>query len=596
MSSIASAVTDFRYVSQSLKEQAISKKLFESGVWAALLHHSKNEFKIKDKGFILSSSDFSLQNELVATIEYLYAANPLNVCRFPARYLWLRHELDGPELPIDKCAELSEFKENAPAENISLVFASENLSQPSSMMGHLFLKLSGQDHKETYREHAISFFTDANTINLPKLLYDSIVTGKKGYFSLSPYFEQVSAYVAREQRTLWEYELRFTDFERSLIQLHIYELKNTEFKYFFQGYNCATLVKHVLAVGAPTILERSERWTTPKDVVKLADESGIIGNTVVRSPSRWMTRVLSQSLTGDDGEAIKSRVLRRDADITPSTEPSKLGYVGLELASAYNNYLFENDEISTLEWKTYAVRVSEIKDRAYPGYQLEAPQQKNPSHAPQDSQLSLGLHAIGDKRYVRFDFMPAAHGIEDNNEEYLSENELKLFEVSVLKEINTNHIDLDRLTIYSTRSLLPRDRFSGGISGEFRIGMDSQFEQFLTRKMTFVVKGAVGVTFRIANDIDVFSLLGLGVGQRSETHLRTHVEAGAVIREVFNMKSVISVSSMQNQMPSHDTFHEINLIQSIHVSKDFSIIAQAKNQLGNTGNQKTFSLLLKKMF
>lgn len=47
-------------------------------------------------------------------------------------------------LPRDDCSDVREFRAKAPAEQISLVFASEDLARPASMMGHAFLELAGR--------------------------------------------------------------------------------------------------------------------------------------------------------------------------------------------------------------------------------------------------------------------------------------------------------------------------------------------------------------------------------------------------------------------------------------------------------------------
>ena len=134
--------------------------------WRALLHVSGRGPDIRDPGFLLTSEHFSPASELRATIAFLYEAAPQNVCRFPARYFWLRARLPITELPVADCAELEEFRRRAPADAIDLVFASENLAQPSSAMGHLFLKLSGTSESGSYVSHSVSFYTDTATLNL----------------------------------------------------------------------------------------------------------------------------------------------------------------------------------------------------------------------------------------------------------------------------------------------------------------------------------------------------------------------------------------------------------------------------------------------
>ncbi|WP_459782668.1 lipoprotein N-acyltransferase Lnb domain-containing protein, partial [Photobacterium sp. R1] len=77
------------------------------------------------------------------------------------------------------------------AKTISLAYASENLMSPSSFMGHTFIKLS---ENETDPGHAVSFFTEVDGFNLPKIMFDSLVVGKEGYFIVSPYQESLNFY------------------------------------------------------------------------------------------------------------------------------------------------------------------------------------------------------------------------------------------------------------------------------------------------------------------------------------------------------------------------------------------------------------------
>ena len=130
----------------------------------------------------------------------------------------------------------------------------------------------------------------ADTLNVPKLMLDSLVLGMPGRFALSPYDEGGRTYLLGEQRMLWEYELKLDASTRQLIQAHLIELKQTNFIYFFHRYNCATLVKHVLAIAVPSVSQRSDWITTPKDVIRLADQAGVVGRTTVKTPSRWLVR------------------------------------------------------------------------------------------------------------------------------------------------------------------------------------------------------------------------------------------------------------------------------------------------------------------
>ena len=151
-------------------QEAVAKNLHNSPIWKALLHVSNGKLNIADPNFILSKDNFSLRNELEKTIysffEDIDKGDSHGICKFPARFFWIKSELnlDDNSLPHVQCTEFEEYLKQAPADEISLVFVSENVSNPSSMMGHVFLKLSGHNYKSNYVEHAVSFFTIVDTI------------------------------------------------------------------------------------------------------------------------------------------------------------------------------------------------------------------------------------------------------------------------------------------------------------------------------------------------------------------------------------------------------------------------------------------------
>jgi hypothetical protein len=290
---------------------AIEKNLHKSYIWKSLLHATNDKLNIKDPNFILSGDDFSLENELVKTIQSFFDVpndsfkHP--ICRFPARFFWIKSELglNDSIFPHIRCPEFEEYLNRAPAQKIYLVFVSENVSQPSSMMGHVFLKLSGYDYKSNHVEHAVSFYTIIDTINIPLLLFKSTVTGMNGFFSLLPYSEQVKRYLEVEDRNVWEYELDLSEKNKMLIYYHIWELKDLQMKYFFTGYNCATVIYDILSLSSENFLKNNNRlWITPKDVVKEAYRNNLIVGTKLIPSDKWNIRMLSEALDSDSIDYI----------------------------------------------------------------------------------------------------------------------------------------------------------------------------------------------------------------------------------------------------------------------------------------------------
>lgn len=576
---------------------AAQKKLAAHPVWSALLHVSEGNANIRSKSFLLSAADFSLTHELDATLKLLYAGDPQQVCRFPARYLWLRAELNLPELALQSCDDFQEFKVRAPAEEITLAFASENLAQPSSMMGHIFLKLSGNDARGRRLEHAISFFTDAGGINIPKLFFESMVIGKTGYFSLSPYQEKKALYLGEEQRSLWEYALRLSHFQKELIQAHLEELRQTELVYFFQKYNCATVIDFVLSIAGSGTLKNNGFWLTPKDVVKRARELNLIENSRLISPNRWLIRALGEQFDADERSSIQQQVQAHTIPSNAQLETDR-AFMTLQLARAYQAYRNETKIDDPVQGVAFEKSLTQVVRDKFPQHQLQVLEIKNPLETPQDSQLALGFVRQENRSYARIHLTPASHHIDDDNRQYFSESELLLFDLTLLKNLQSQQLLIDQFTVYAAKSLIPYDAMSGGISGAIRIGMEPQFDAQFTARKTAYIEGALGFTTRSGQDLDSFALLGIGLGWRSgRTQFYMQPEVGVIAREIFDMKSRFSVLLKSNLSGDHARYVQYRFVQSKYFKeKDFSVQVSVDTYKLGRRQQHSFELSVKKMF
>lgn len=567
--------------------QAERQGLHRSDTWQALLHLRGGQPQILDEGFLLSLSGFSAQGELDATLAYLYGPQSAQaVCRFPARYLWLQRTLNLPPLSLDHCQMLQEFLRRAPADRISLVFASENLSQPSSMMGHLFLKVEGQRDDGAQVAHAITFFTDAATVNLPKLFYDSMVVGKKGYFVLTPFQEEAQLYAVEEQRSLWEYELQLDAFSRQLMQAHMHELRQTRITYFFQDYNCATLVKHIVALAAPQMLNGREWWTTPKSVVQRAQDAGLVANSTVTTPSRWHVRALREGLPTSRVDTVRAQVVQRVVPEADSTDIQQ-GFLVLELARAYNSHLLEQKHIERSDWQAYATQLDEVRQRHYAGLELHTDEHKNPANAPPERQISLGWQRSGGTQHLRLGLQPVSHALVDDNRQLFSESELRLFDSAWLVEAQNGRVQLDHFTLYAVESLLPRDAMTGGLSGRFKIGVERQPQLHSPDKKALLIEGAGGYTWRLSDDLDAFALLGGGWGYRQQGYLYAMPSVGMVVREVFDMKTVLRLSQISRPLGQQHNSRELSLSQVKYLDARHSLLLEWRRtwQQGRAANE-----------
>lgn len=544
-------------------------------VWHALLHLRDGSPQVRDPNFILSLGDFSPDRELRATLDALTGAKAQEAaCRFPARAMWLHQRGLLPAPDTSHCSDWQEFLSRAPAERVSLVFASEILSQPSSMMGHLFLKVEGATPLGEARAHAISFYTDAATWNVPKLFYESMVEGKTGYFALSPFQEEVQKYAVAEQRSLWTHRLALDETRLRRLQAHIHELRQARITYFFQDYNCATLVRHMLAVVAPDMLKGSGSWTTPKDVLRQAQAIGLVDEVSVQTPARWQVRSLAASMPKGVVREVVDAVGQQGASSKlPSPDmDEQTGFLALMLAQSLLRYEDSLDQglppaarAERLKARRAELdRLQATQQRRYPDLQLNADTRRDPALSPPERQLSVGWLRRDRRDLLQLRFLPASHTLSDDNRQYFSENELRLFESSWLVDTRTGRPSLDRLTVYAVQSLLPWDGLTGGVSGRFKLGIEAQPAVHTGDKKALLIEGAIGRTWRITDDADAYVLVGGGWGWRNRGHLYGQPEVGVVLREIWNMKSRISRQVVTHPLGEHKPSHIWSWTQSMY--------------------------------
>lgn len=559
--------------------------------WAALLHVRQGEPMVRDPAFLLTLPQFSPSAELQATVALLQGSDPQALCRFPARYTWLRSQGAVPERSLAHCQELAEFRRRAPMEQVALVFASETLSQPSSMMGHVFLKLGGHDAGGTFREHAISFYTEPVTWNLPRLFWRSLVAGMPGYFTLGPYADQVQGYVEREGRNLWEHPLQLNAAQRELLQAHLMELRPVQFTYYFQRYNCATLVQQVLAVVQPRVLEQPDLWTTPKDVVRAAQQAGLLAPAQALSAPRWTLHLLDQALTGDDVAAVQQAVARETLPPASGTDPR--GFLRQQAALALNQQWVSSGQRTPEAGAAYRQR---LVAAAPADLTLSSNPAFSPAAAPPDAQLSVGLQRRDGDDALVVAFLPASHRLEDRNDMYFNESALRLFEVALSQSLRGRGARVERATVYAVESLLPRDRFVGGLSGSFKIGHEPQAGGDLKPRGALRVEGGLGLTQRLGQDLDVFALATAGVGARSGAYLYAAPTAGLVLRQVFQMKAVVTVSVQHNGLGDGRTLREWQWTQAKYLGPNWTLVGRYVLRERGERREREAELQLKHLF
>lgn len=581
----------------SIKKQSVDKKLYTSHVWHRLLHlDAKQKPSINTPNFLLSYNNFTPKNELIHTIDSFFEDNK-SICKYPARFFWLKHELNlsDADFPKPICPDFDEYLEKTNPKDLKLVFVSEQVKSPSSMMGHTFFKLEGNDKNGELRQNAVSFFTVIDTYNIPYLILKSTITGMKGFFILSPYQTQKERYLQEEDRNIWEYDLTLSTYQKQLIYYHFWELKDIDITYLFTGFNCATIVDDMLGITDPDYKKDASLWVTPKDVIKKANTYKLLGRSTLIPSKTWELSMLNDSLTSEKVNTIQEMVKNKKfEDIENFTYSNDETTKQLEtmLISSYTDYLHDNQKVlSDIDAEEILKLVSTQKEE----YSIDLSKYKNPLKTFDDSQISFTYQNVDHHNGVKIDFLPASNTLYDDNREYFSESSLRIGELSVL--LNNNHLSLDALNVFSMKSLIPWNSLTQNISADFTLNYEKHYTNSLSGYHAFNVSGGVGLTEKLHEDMLVYGLIDIG-GAYGNQSLYPYIfpQFGFMIYEIFNMKSTIEYKYIFNQDNSHNGYHDLNFEQSFFIDKKYRIGATYNQKYSHDKTYNTLAISLNYFF
>jgi hypothetical protein len=578
------------YSKTSISNSLINK-ISISHKWKAILHIRDNKPKINNDTFLLSYNNFSLKNELLKTIKSFEEGR--NICKFPARYYLLNSLIKKNNFKKQNCIDFDNYILKTNTKNLDLVFAAENISSPSSMMGHVFFKLNSKKENNVIKKNSVSFFTLIDTFNLPLLITKSTITGMKGFFILNPYEEQVSKYLLEENRSIWEYKLELSDNDKRLILYHFWELKDINITYFFTGFNCATMIDDILSITKEDYQE-SSLWVTPKDVIKNAKKNKIIDSVKMIPSLEWELNMLSENISKIKIDNIIKIFNEHEFEKFNSFNFSKNRKdkkLEKYFISTYSNYLYLNKNTLNSE---ELIKIKKIVNTA--NNIIDIKDYKNPINTFNDSQTTFSFSKEGNKEFIGLNFLAASNTLYDDNREYFSENSLKIGEVNL--KVDSKKIHLNSIDLYNMKLLIPWNNITRTFSKEFKVGYERHRKKNLDRLNVINILGGLGITNKIHDDIFFFNVAKIGLGLNFEkTYPYSIFETGFIIYELFNMKTVLSHEFVYNQNNSDNTYNNFSLNQSIFFnSKDYKLDLYYNKKLNDSFSYNTLTFGLTYFF
>jgi len=480
-----------------LIEQAQEKRLAELREWHLLLHYRKNLFggyesEQDDPGFFLSpKGKADPAAELAATLAQFFSADLVGrskqpaQCAFIARYHWLKEQLrfDPARLPPMACERFDRWYEDFDVQSISLIFPSAFLNNPASMFGHTLFRVDQKGQTEQTRILAYTINYAAEVPPDAGLAYPllGIFGSYKGYFSTIPYYLKVREYRDIENRDIWEYRLRLTEFQLQRLLMHAWELGgNAYFDYFFFKENCSYHILALLDYADPTLHLTDEfiGWTVPADTIRLVvSKPGLVSDITYRPSRSTVIRRKRQALPA--AERDLAHRMTQDIGVLSSSAFAQLGSAKqaflLDLASDYLRYRVETTDDPKPEWKVRNRELLATRSQLrFPSEEFPVrPFAKQPELGHKTSRASIGGGWRNNDTFEEVTFRGGYHDLLDPEVGYTPDAQIEMASVTVRHYNRADQTRVERATLLNLLSLSPIDSVFHAPSWKLNVGMNT---------------------------------------------------------------------------------------------------------------------------
>jgi hypothetical protein len=374
----------------------------------------------------------------------------------------------------------------------------------------------------------------------------------------------------------------------------LWELHQTKLRYFFHRYNCATFTQFILAITGNSMLSHTQGWSSPLDVVKRVNQAGLVAKTQMYPSSRSRVRILSNQRSLLWKHHIAQAVQQQNLTLLPAAKDESEQFITLKTSQAYADYLHETGDLAASSSQALSQQLSEKINNLSQQYQIDVSDYKNPLLAPNDNQSYAGWVRIAGEDYLRIGVLPAAHRLDDDNRQSMSENELRLGDIALLVDPKKQTISLEQFQLYAMASYVPFDVLTGGISGRFNIGYSPLYDANLNRLKATQLSGAIGLTLQASPDLSIYGLMNVGLAYgHQRLYQYAAPEMGVIINEVYGMKSILSVDSTQYSDSRDAHFQTVQWTQALPINSKQRLMLKYTERWQHVLHQRQIECMFK---
>ncbi len=619
----------------SIIDKFIDLQVHKGPEWHALLYYSNVDLfgigryksEVDGEGFFLSKDGkVNPKSELIATLNAFLrkdkkVVNNIEqylVCEYPSRFTFLNSIIDisNYTVKLDQCGELQQWLlATQDYTNASIVFAAGFLGSAASMYGHTLLRINQDFSNINNNLLSISVNFGAvvdveNELGIRYILY-GIFGGYYGSIAVQPYAQKIREYNNIENRDLWEFELSLTKEEIDFLLLHLWEIRETKFEYYFFDENCSYRILTILKVLRPD-LDIGYPFpiiTVPLDTVKYLDDEGLIKNTNYRSSI--INILYNQSLELPEshqyfiedltqGNATVEDSFLQNLDATSQANILEFAYQYIRIqdrdGSEEQRKIYADRALPILIARSKIDAKSNFKD-------IEVPDNPINGHDTSRFNISYAGNSFNEDIHVpsmNIQLRSALHEATDWETGYLPNMKLKMLDIELraynidisIEDQLFNEIELERLEYIAISSFTP---FYAPLFRNKSWSISALSEQDITsaNSRSIIHKARGGMGAMLANsqkDLALYGLLGF------YTHASSDIQKGYSFGPLSEIgafsRSFLGQSSLAYEyyLPVlGDNSHRqvLNLKHAINFGPNFQIIAFYKNNIYfNIGNGK----------
>ncbi len=598
----AEPVSNEKTQNTTAAEIPLTPELSSHPAWNALGHYRPHAFSSQKTSLIDDSSFFLHPNgkndpfaELRASVDGLFGTDTTRAlhlrCRYPARYAWLSEVLERPFSFEDfsPCEDLVLWLKKFEGASFSLIYASAFLDNAASMFGHTFLRISrpGIEERAPLLATTISYSARTNETKGPIFAFKGLFGFYKGRFGILPYDVHVTRYGDIDDRDIWEYDLALSDAETNRIVLHLWELKQAYFDYYFIDENCSYHLLALIQAGKPEIdlTNPFRRYAIPIDTVReVIHNKGILENVRLR-PSRSRIIHARKAELGSKELSLAEQLFKKDISLeqfsTVSVSPRDRRAI-LDLTYEAQIHAEQHGEKIVMPLSEFARSL--LRERNQVPGQSQPPELDTALHRPdrghktRRAQVSFGQELA--RRYLEADFRLAYHDSLDPQTGFLRQSSLEFFKGALRYYPEQEHVAIEELLAVSMLSTPSRNEFLSPYS--WGLEVKSKRRSFSRQNRSMVTESdlSAGVSYDLDTNVSL-SLLGRvslkfnpNFVNSSALEFGTHSVLAWYGGKKWHL--LLEAQGGVHEFGTHETNYSFSLSHSLDLGSDLALVSSLR--------------------